>query len=166
MKRVRSGERAVTDAVHRKTPPRGRSRGNASHAHLHDRRPTARSGGPELPSGSSRTGDAAMELARGRVAVVTGAASGIGIALAERFARDGLDVVLADVDEGALKLAADRVAVLGVETLPVVTDVSDAAAVTALASAALERFGAVPVVCNKAGVASMADPWFRPIATW
>ena len=86
--------------------------------------------------------------------------------IAERFARDGLDVVLADVDEGALKLAADRVAGLGVETLPVVTDVSDAAAVTALASAALERFGAVHVVCNNAGVASMADPWFGPISTW
>jgi len=107
-----------------------------------------------------------MELKAGKVAVVTGAASGIGFALAERFARDGMDVVLADVDEPALHRAADRIGALGVRTLAVATDVSDGTAVEALATAAVERFGAVHVVCNNAGVASWADPWFGPSSAW
>jgi NAD(P)-dependent dehydrogenase (short-subunit alcohol dehydrogenase family) len=107
-----------------------------------------------------------MELEAGKVAVVTGAASGIGFALAERFARDGLSVVLADVEEGALASAADRIGALGVEALAVRTDVSDVAAVEALAAAAVDRFGAVHVVCNNAGVASLADPWFGPLSAW
>ena len=56
-----------------------------------------------------------MKLEAGKVAVVTGAASGIGFALAERFARDGLDVVLADVEEAALASATDRIGALGVQ---------------------------------------------------
>lgn len=107
-----------------------------------------------------------MKLEAGKVAVVTGAASGIGFALAERFARDGLDVVLADVEEGALASAADRIGALGVETLAVPTDVSDHHAVEALAGAAVERFGSVHVVCNNAGVSSGADPWFGPLSVW
>jgi NAD(P)-dependent dehydrogenase (short-subunit alcohol dehydrogenase family) len=107
-----------------------------------------------------------MELKAGKVAVVTGAASGIGLALSERFARAGLHVVLADVEEPALASAADRIAALGVEALAVRTDVSDAAAVAALARAAVERFGSVHVVCNNAGVASGADPWFGPLSAW
>jgi NAD(P)-dependent dehydrogenase (short-subunit alcohol dehydrogenase family) len=107
-----------------------------------------------------------MELAAGKVAVVTGAAGGIGLALAERFARSGMHVVLADVDEAALDAAAGTVAALGVETLAVPTDVSDEAAVQALAAAALERFGAAHVVCNNAGVATMADPWTGPLSSW
>jgi NAD(P)-dependent dehydrogenase (short-subunit alcohol dehydrogenase family) len=107
-----------------------------------------------------------MELTAGKVAVVTGAASGIGLALAERFARAGLDVVLADVEQPALQAAEQKVAGLGVKTLAVPTDVSDEAAVNALAAAAVDRFGAVHVVCNNAGVASDADPWFGPVSTW
>jgi NAD(P)-dependent dehydrogenase (short-subunit alcohol dehydrogenase family) len=107
-----------------------------------------------------------MQLRAGQVAVVTGAASGIGRALADRFASRGLRVVLADVDEAALDEAAAAVAALGVETLGVVTDVSDAAAVDALAAAVLERFGAAHVVCNNAGVATTGDPWFGPISGW
>jgi len=107
-----------------------------------------------------------MELSAGKVAVVTGAASGIGLALAERLARAGLDVVLADVEEPALQAAEQKVAGLGVKTLAVPTDVSDEAAVNALAAAAVDRFGAVHVVCNNAGVASDADPWFGPLSTW
>jgi NAD(P)-dependent dehydrogenase (short-subunit alcohol dehydrogenase family) len=107
-----------------------------------------------------------MELTAGKVAVVTGAASGIGLAMAERFARAGLDVVLADIEQPALQAAEQKVADLGVKTLAVPTDVSDEAAVNALAAAAADRFGAVHVVCNNAGVASDADPWFGPISAW
>jgi NAD(P)-dependent dehydrogenase (short-subunit alcohol dehydrogenase family) len=107
-----------------------------------------------------------VDLTPGKVAVVTGAASGIGLALAERFARSGLSVVLADVNETGLAEAAEHITSLGVETLAVRTDVSDEAAVQALAAATLERFGSVHVVCNNAGVVSMSDPWFGPLSPW
>ncbi len=107
-----------------------------------------------------------MELRAGQVAVVTGAASGIGLALAERFATAGLNIVLADVEDDALAAAAPKVAAHGVETLTVRTDVSQEAEVQALAGATLERFGHVDVVCNNAGVAGRSDPWFGPLASW
>jgi NAD(P)-dependent dehydrogenase (short-subunit alcohol dehydrogenase family) len=107
-----------------------------------------------------------MELTAGKVSVVTGAASGIGFALASRFAQAGLDVVLADIEQSALAEAEQKIADLGVATLAVPTDVSDEASVQALAAAAVERFGAVHVVCNNAGVESEADPWFGPISAW
>jgi NAD(P)-dependent dehydrogenase (short-subunit alcohol dehydrogenase family) len=88
-----------------------------------------------------------MDNLRGRVAVVTGGASGIGKAMAARFVAEGMDVVIADIEAPALEATADELGVVGV-----VTDVSDPASVQALAAATVERFGAVHVVCNNAGV--------------
>lgn len=107
-----------------------------------------------------------MELGDATVVVVTGAASGIGGALADAFAAAGCSVVLADVDPVALQAAAQRVASTGVPTLAVVTDVSKADQVEALAVATVERFGAVHVVCNNAGVASKGESWTGPIESW
>ena len=94
------------------------------------------------------------ELA-GKVAVVTGGASGIGKGIAAALKGEGMEVVLADVEAKALEAAARE---LG--AVPVRTDVSDAASVEALAAATLERFGAVHVVCNNAGIGP-----FAPIAS-
>lgn len=107
-----------------------------------------------------------MELIAGKVAVVTGAASGIGLALAERLARNGLGVVMADVERDRLGEAAATVAAQGAEVLAVPTDVSDEQAVQHLADAAYERFGAVHLVCNNAGVAAKTDSWFGPLSGW
>ncbi len=107
-----------------------------------------------------------MELHAGQVAVVTGAAGGIGLALAERLAASGLSVVMADVDAAALATAGERIRALGVEALEVTCDVSDEAAVQALAAATIDRFGSVNVVCNNAGVSSPADPWAGPVSSW
>lgn len=93
-----------------------------------------------------------METLRDRVGVVTGAASGIGRALAIGLAEEGASVVLADVEAEPLAESAALVAALGVECLPVVTDVTDAGSVAALAEATVDRFGAVHVLCNNAGV--------------
>lgn len=107
-----------------------------------------------------------MELGAGNVAVVTGAGSGIGLALANAFAAAGCSIVLADVQEDALATADAEVSAHGVDTLTASTDVSKSDQVEALAAATMERFGAVHVVCNNAGVAGAGDPWVGPIETW
>jgi NAD(P)-dependent dehydrogenase (short-subunit alcohol dehydrogenase family) len=84
--------------------------------------------------------------------VVTGAASGMGRAFADRFARAGMQVVLADVEPGPLEQATAELQQHGHRALGVVTDVSDAAAVERLAHATLDAFGKVHLVCNNAGV--------------
>lgn len=93
-----------------------------------------------------------MDDFSGRTAVVTGAASGIGRALADSFAAQGMNVVLSDVEQAPVEQAAAEVASTGVETLSVVCDVRDGAQVDSLAAAAIERFGNVHVLCNNAGV--------------
>src|SRR6202167_6136840 len=106
-------------------------------------------------------------IAPGRTAVVTGAASGIGFGLSQRFAAEGMRVVLADVEEPALAKAASALTEAGASVLPVVTDVSSAAAVDALRDTALFAFGAVHVVCNIAGVGGPHGPlWECPPGEW
>jgi NAD(P)-dependent dehydrogenase (short-subunit alcohol dehydrogenase family) len=106
-------------------------------------------------------------IAPGRVAVVTGAASGIGLGLCERFAAEGMHVVMADVEEPALSKAASGLADQGAPVLSVVTDVSDRAAVEALRDTAVAAFGAVHLVCNNAGVGGPHGPlWECPPGEW
>jgi NAD(P)-dependent dehydrogenase (short-subunit alcohol dehydrogenase family) len=95
-----------------------------------------------------------MDDLEGKVAVVTGAASGIGAALAEAFAAAGGSVVLADVETGSLEETAARIAATGAPVEAVLTDVSDAASVDALAKATVARFGQVDILCNNAGVST------------
>jgi NAD(P)-dependent dehydrogenase (short-subunit alcohol dehydrogenase family) len=102
----------------------------------------------------------------GRVAVVTGGASGIGLALARRFAAEGMKIVVGDIEAPALDDALATLQADGADALGVVTDVADADQVQALADAALERFGAVHVVCNNAGVGSGGLSWEMPLSTW
>jgi NAD(P)-dependent dehydrogenase (short-subunit alcohol dehydrogenase family) len=104
-----------------------------------------------------------MREFRGRVAVVTGAASGIGLATAERLAQEGMRLVLADVEEPALRKAADALAGRGAEVLAVPTDVTQPGSVDALAQRAWERFGAVHVVFNNAGVEVTGALWETPL---
>ncbi|WP_370112417.1 SDR family NAD(P)-dependent oxidoreductase [Streptacidiphilus sp. MAP12-33] len=98
-----------------------------------------------------------MELREGQVAVVTGAASGIGLAMARRFAAEGLRVVLADVEESALDKAVAGLRESGAEAVGQLADVSERDSVEALAEAAYRAFGAVHVLCNNAGVGSGAE---------
>ncbi|GHD84586.1 SDR family NAD(P)-dependent oxidoreductase [Streptomyces naganishii] len=98
-----------------------------------------------------------MRLEEGQVAVVTGAASGIGLAMARRFAAEGLKVVLADVEEAALDKAAAALRAQGADVHARVTDVGERDQVTDLAESAYRAYGAVHVLCNNAGVGSGAE---------
>ena len=93
-----------------------------------------------------------MKRLKGKVAVVTGAASGLGRALAERAAQEGMKVVLADIDKKALAKAEKDLTASGASVLAVVTDVSKLEDVQALVKKTLDSFGAVHLVCNAAAV--------------
>ena len=103
----------------------------------------------------------------GKVAVITGAASGIGLALARRAADGGMRLVLADVEAPTLATAAAGLQAGGTDVLPVVTDVARETDVAALADAAFERFGAVHLLCNNAGVFTPRTPlWEQQAVDW
>ena len=99
-----------------------------------------------------------MEQLAGRVAVVTGGASGIGLAMAQRLAAEGMRIVLADIERAVLAHAGDELARSGADVLTVPADVSLAADVEVLAATTLEHFGDVHLVCNNAGVGSRGLP--------
>jgi NAD(P)-dependent dehydrogenase (short-subunit alcohol dehydrogenase family) len=107
-----------------------------------------------------------VEHLAGKVAVITGGGSGIGRALARRFAAEGMKVVLADVNETSMRMVEAELAEGGTEVLPVLCDTSLEPSVQALAQATLERFGAAHVLCNNAGVAGTGDPWAGPMSAW
>jgi NAD(P)-dependent dehydrogenase (short-subunit alcohol dehydrogenase family) len=92
-----------------------------------------------------------MQDYESKVAVVTGAASGIGLALAKRFAAQRMKLVMVDIEQGALDAAVAQLPP-GTEVLSSITDVSDAAQMDALAAKTFERFGTLHVLCNNAGV--------------
>lgn len=99
-----------------------------------------------------------MRDLKGKTAVVTGSASGMGRAFAERFAHEGMNVVLADVEETALRVAAAALQARGTSVLPVLTDVSDAASMDHLGEATRTAFGAAHLVCLNAGVSAATVP--------
>ena len=101
-----------------------------------------------------------MKTLGGKVAVITGGASGIGLCMAEAFGAEGMKLVLGDVEQGALDRTVKALTDRGYETLGVLCDVAKFEQVEALARAALDRFGKIHLVCNNAGV-SITGPIFE-----
>ncbi|WP_280830993.1 SDR family oxidoreductase [Mycolicibacterium frederiksbergense] len=109
-----------------------------------------------------------MNDLRGKVAVVTGGAGGIGRAMGRRFGQQGMKVVLADVLAEPLDEATRALADDGIEAVGVVTDVTDYSSVEALSKEAVDHFGAVHVVCNNAGTGGVSEGymWEHDLADW
>ena len=107
-----------------------------------------------------------MKEFKGKVAVITGAASGIGRGIAERCAQESMKVVLADVEKNALAQTAAEMHATGATVLAVLTDVSKASDVEVLAQKTLDAFGAIHVVCNNAGVDAIGSSWESMLNDW
>ena len=107
-----------------------------------------------------------MKEFKDKVAVVTGAASGIGRAIADRCAKEGMKVVLADINKEDLATAEAELTATGATVLAVPTDVSKAGDVETLAQKTLEAFGAVHLLFNNAGVGMSGTLWENTLADW
>lgn len=107
-----------------------------------------------------------MKELKGKVAVVTGGAGGLGRAMAMHFAREGMHVALADIDQASLDVTAAELRMLGVEAIGIRTDVSKAAEVDALAARVVAELGGVHVVCNNAGISPLGAAWENTLADW
>ena len=108
-----------------------------------------------------------MESFEGRVAVITGGASGLGFAMAMRFADAGMNIVIGDIEAEPLAMAEAAITAKGAKVLPRRTDVAKADDVEALAESAYRRFGAVNVLCNNAGVGgSPGASWELSLEDW
>lgn len=107
-----------------------------------------------------------MKTLHGRTAVITGAASGFGLEMARLAAREGMHVVMADVQPEALELSAHEIRDLGAQVLPMRVDVSKAPDVEALGAATRERFGVPHVVFNNAGVGAGGLIWEHTVHDW
>jgi NAD(P)-dependent dehydrogenase (short-subunit alcohol dehydrogenase family) len=107
-----------------------------------------------------------MEQLSERVAVVTGAANGIGFATSEALAAEGMRVVLADIDPLGLDEAVEGLRATGAEVEGVVVDVRDQSSVEALAAAAIDRFGAINVAVNNAGIVNRGFSWELSLEDW
>jgi NAD(P)-dependent dehydrogenase (short-subunit alcohol dehydrogenase family) len=107
-----------------------------------------------------------MKHFKGRTAVITGAASGFGLEASRIAAREGMNLVMADVQQDALDRAAAEIAACGAEVLPFRLDVSKAAEVEALGAATLARFGTPSVVLNNAGVGCGGLIWENTLQDW
>ncbi|WP_372784633.1 SDR family NAD(P)-dependent oxidoreductase [Phenylobacterium sp.] len=102
----------------------------------------------------------------GKVAVITGGASGIGLAMAERFGQEGMKLVIADIQEDAIAGAVAALADRGFEALGVRTDVTSYSDVELLAQRTLEAFGKVHVLVNNAGVSITGPTWKMSLDDW
>ncbi len=107
-----------------------------------------------------------MEDFEGKVAVVTGAASGIGRAMADAFVAEGMSVVLADVESGPLEAAASELRECGGDVFAVIADVREPAEVDRIGAAAMDVFGGLHVACNNAGVSGGGLSWEIDLETW
>jgi NAD(P)-dependent dehydrogenase (short-subunit alcohol dehydrogenase family) len=107
-----------------------------------------------------------MKHLKGKVAAVTGAASGLGRSMALAFAAEGMHVALADVDEKALKETEDAATRYGVRTFSMPVDVSKASDVDAFAGRTLKELKAIHLVCNNAGVSPLGAVWEASVADW
>jgi NAD(P)-dependent dehydrogenase (short-subunit alcohol dehydrogenase family) len=102
----------------------------------------------------------------GRNAVVTGAASGIGLAVTEAFVAAGMRVLMTDRDEVLLAAHAERLAGSGAEVRSLVVDVTDPDAVEHAAEVAVDHFGKLHVACNNAGIVAGGNSWELPLSEW